>query len=179
VVSFFSGIVDECERAYLGGYPAPLREVLGVRVEEFWPLPSGGTVAIEVALEAGDQAYHGTTWSESVETEGAQVMATFGEDCGAGLGAGLLAGRPAVTRHEFGEGVAWYLATRLEPELMRVILDRAREDAGALPVLPDLPAEVQAVKRGEYLILLNHGEREVSVAGVTVPPRDVRVMGVQ
>ncbi|HEX6685454.1 MAG TPA: beta-galactosidase [Candidatus Limnocylindrales bacterium] len=166
VVSFFTGIVDENERAYQGGYPAPLREVLGVRVEEFWPLPSGGGGAVSVL--AGDGAYHGTVWSEWVQTEGAQVMATFGD--------GFLNGRPAITRHELGNGVAWYLATRPEPELMRVILDRACADAGVRPVLPGLPAGVQAVKRGEYLILLNHGEREETVGDVTLAAKDVRVV---
>ena len=164
VVSFFTGIVDESERTHLGGYPAPLREVLGLRIDEFWPLPAGGTIVVN----AGNESYQGTIWSEWVQAEGAQVMATFGE--------GVLAGRPAVTRHEFGAGVAWYLATRPEPPLMRVILEQAREDAGVLPVLPGLADQVQAVRRGEHLILLNHGDTEVSVSGVTLAPRDVKVM---
>lgn len=164
LVSFFSGIVDEAERAHLGGYPAPLREVLGLRIDEFWPLPEGGTVVVN----AEDERYQATVWSEWVEAEGAQVMATFDS--------GVLKGRPAVTRHEFGAGKAWYVATRPEPRLMRALLDRVRADAGVLPVLPGLPEQVQAVRRGGHLILLNHGETEVSVSGVTLPPKDVKVI---
>ncbi|HCU49162.1 MAG TPA: beta-galactosidase, partial [Micromonosporaceae bacterium] len=174
VVSFFTGIVDDCERAYLGGYPAPLREVLGLRVDEFWPLPVGGTVSVDLAGEG----YHGSVWSEWVEAEGAQPIATFAE--------GELTGRPAVTRHVFGKGVAWYLATRPEPSLMRVLLDRARADAGVEPVLPDLPDGIQAVVRhGEdrsYLLLLNHGNETATVTlpgesdTVTIEPRDVKVI---
>ena len=37
VVSFFSGIVDPNEHIRLGGYPAPFRKFLGIRVEEFCP----------------------------------------------------------------------------------------------------------------------------------------------
>ena len=44
LISFFSGIVDPCERIRLGGYPAPWRELLGLRVEEFAPLPAGASV---------------------------------------------------------------------------------------------------------------------------------------
>ena len=41
LVSFFSGIVDPHDRIRLGGYPAPWRDLLGLRVEEFAPLPEG------------------------------------------------------------------------------------------------------------------------------------------
>ncbi|MEN3613795.1 beta-galactosidase [Plantactinospora sp. ZYX-F-223] len=185
VVSFFTGIVDECDRAYQGGYPAPLRDVLGLRVDEFWPLPADGTVA----LEFGARQHTGTVWSEWVELEGAEAVATFA--------GGELAGRPAVTRHRYGAGVAWYLATRPEPVMMRAVLDRARAEAGAAPVLPDLPDGLQAVVRHgddrSYLLLLNHGaepvtvplprpavdllgDRDRTVDTVTVAPRGVAVL---
>ena len=41
VMSFFSGIVDENEQIRLGGYPAPFRKFLGIRVEEFAPMARG------------------------------------------------------------------------------------------------------------------------------------------
>ncbi|MEO3747642.1 beta-galactosidase [Plantactinospora sp. B5E13] len=155
VVSFFSGIVDECDRVHLGGYPAPLREVLGLRVEEFWPLPVDGAVGLDLDGERRT----GSVWSEWIEPEGARVVATFAD--------GELTGRPAVTRHEYGRGVAWYLGTRPEPDAMRRLLDLARADAGVTPVLPDLPEGVQAIERHgvdrSYLFLLNHGAGPVSV----------------
>ncbi|MFE9654932.1 beta-galactosidase [Micromonospora sp. NPDC006431] len=156
VVSFFSGIVDESDRAYLGGYPAPLRDLLGLRIDEFWPLPAGGTIELDIAGERRT----GTVWSEWIETEGADVLATFAD--------GELAGRPAVTRHSYGAGVAWYLATRPEPTAMAELFDRIRGGAGVEPVLPDLPAGLQAVLRHgpdtSYLLLLNHGAEAATVA---------------
>ncbi|WP_326834243.1 beta-galactosidase [Amycolatopsis rhabdoformis] len=154
VVSFFSGIVDENDRAYLGGYPAPLRDVLGLRVDEFWPLPEGGSIDLSFG---GAPA---TIWSEWVETEGAAVVATFDS--------GELAGRPAITRHAFGSGVAWYLATRPDAAAMRTLFDRITAEAGVSPVLSGLPEGVQAVVRHgveeQYLFLLNHSENAVTVA---------------
>ena len=38
LVTYFSGIVDEHDHVWLGGYPGALRDLLGVRVEEFAPL---------------------------------------------------------------------------------------------------------------------------------------------
>lgn len=42
LVSFYSGTVDDFDRLHLGGYPAPPRKVLGLRVEEFWPAGGDG-----------------------------------------------------------------------------------------------------------------------------------------
>ncbi|UQS26663.1 beta-galactosidase [Amycolatopsis thermalba] len=182
VVSFFSGIVDSCDRAHLGGYPvAPLREALGVSVEEFWPLAPG--ISVPLSPE-----WTGSVWSEAVSLAGADAVATFGD--------GDLAGFPAVTRHAYGRGVAWYLGTRLDPAGMRALVDRAAAEAGVAPVLPGLPAGVQAVRREgpgrKFLFLLNHNTEAVAVdAGVpapdlltdsppatrhTLPPRGVAVL---
>jgi beta-galactosidase len=52
VVSYFSGIVDEHDHVRLGGYPGALREVLGVRVEEFFPLLEGQASRCPAAARA-------------------------------------------------------------------------------------------------------------------------------
>lgn len=116
VMSYFSGIVDEHDRVHLGGYPAPFRELLGLRVEEFDPRPDGG-------------------WAEEIHLEGAEAVTTFPD------------GTPAVTRHTYGEGTAWYLGTRPSQEEMRDLMDRVRAECGVTPVLPDLPEGVQARTR--------------------------------
>ncbi|WP_439379504.1 beta-galactosidase [Amycolatopsis lexingtonensis] len=150
LVSYFSGIVDGCDRAYLGGHPAPLRDVLGLRVDEFWPLD--GSVSLEFADGTTDS---GTIWAEWIELEGAAAIATFTS--------GDLAGRPAITRHAFGDGVAWYAGTRPEPG---PVLGRVCAEAGVTPVIT-APAGVQAVVRhgaeSAYLFLLNHGTEPVIV----------------
>ena len=45
VITFFSGIVDENEHIYLGGYPGAFRDLLGVRTEEFYALQEGEIAA--------------------------------------------------------------------------------------------------------------------------------------
>ncbi len=94
--------------------------------------------------------------------EGAEAVAHFGS--------GPLAGQPAVTRHSYGEGSAWYVATRLEPEAMRSLTDEVCRTASVGPVLPGLPGQVQATVRegdgGRFVFLLNHGQEP---AEVTLP----------
>ncbi|SDK60877.1 beta-galactosidase [Streptomyces indicus] len=127
LMTYFSGITDEHDRVHLGGYPAPFRELLGLRVDEFDPLPHGG----RAELSSGT----GTLWSEDVLLEGAQAVETFAD------------GRPAITRHSFGAGTAWYLATTPDPATLRSLLDRIRAETGIEPVLPGLPPGAQARTR--------------------------------
>ncbi len=47
LVTFFSGIVDPQDRVRLGGYPAPWRDLLGLRIDELAPLPDGAAVRLE------------------------------------------------------------------------------------------------------------------------------------
>jgi beta-galactosidase GanA len=48
VVTFCSGVADQWHRVRTGGYPGALRDVLGVRVEEFHPLAPGTSATLTV-----------------------------------------------------------------------------------------------------------------------------------
>jgi beta-galactosidase len=144
LMSFFSGIVDGNDRVHLGGYPAPFREVLGLSVPEFRPMLDTRPASV---LGAAASA---SVWTDEIALEGAVTKGTVG-------------GEPVLTRHEFGDGVAWYLGTRLDPEAMRRVMDEVTGGAGVQPVLGGLPEGVQAARRGDHLILLNHRTNEVEV----------------
>ena len=55
LLTYFSGIVDENDHVRPGGYPGAFRDLLGIRVEEFCPLPASTTVTL-------DGAPDGRTW---------------------------------------------------------------------------------------------------------------------
>ncbi len=160
VVSFFSGIVDENDAVYLGGYPGALRDVLGVRVDEFLPLAAGQSVSVRAVHSGGDSdsdaepVGSGTVWSEPVELRGAEAVLTYAD--------GPAAGHPAVTRHQFGEGHAWYVSTRLDPATLREILRRAAADAGVAfdTQTPDTLESVQRIGAdgSVYPFTLDHSE---------------------
>ncbi|HZE39077.1 MAG TPA: beta-galactosidase [Stackebrandtia sp.] len=162
LMSFFSGIVDDCDRVHLGGYPAPFRDMLGLWTEEFWPLPEGGDIPVAFTGDLDGLAVRGATvWSEDIHLEGAEALAHFDS--------GPLSGHPALTRHRFGEGTAYYLATRPDDEAMTSIMDLARGTAGVTPVLPGLPDGVQARARVAedgtvHHIVMNHNDAAVVVS---------------
>ncbi|HEX6351141.1 MAG TPA: beta-galactosidase [Candidatus Dormibacteraeota bacterium] len=150
VLSFFSGIVDPSDHIRLGGYPAPFRELLGLRVEDWLPLAAGQ----EIAVAAGGGAARADLWSELLSTQAATVLATFQ--------AAPLYGKPAATKHPFGRGAAYYLATRLDPAAMAGFLRGVWTEAGVTPTL-QTPGGVEAVRRGGKLFLLNHRPEAVDV----------------
>jgi beta-galactosidase len=161
VVSFFTGIVDECDRAYLGGYLGPLCEVVGARVQEWLPLQEHDSLKVQLSDALGGGTCEATVWSEVVTPSTADVVASFQD--------GDLAGAPAVLRNTFGAGTTWYVATRLDRAGMREVVRASLAEAGVAPVLAGLPAAVEAVASvsddgTSAIILLNHSPEHVYVS---------------
>jgi beta-galactosidase len=154
VVTFFSAIVDEDDRVYTGGYTGPLRDMLGVRIEEFAPVEPERMLALDDGTTA-------TLWSERLRPTTAAVEASFVDGPGAGS--------PAITRNAWGAGVAWYVATMPSPERWGTLVADAARVAGVRP-----PARVsggdglvEVVRRtregASYLFAINHSDTEATV----------------
>lgn len=157
LATYFSGIVDENERIVLGGYPALLRKTLGLWVEEWSPMMEGETNRVRFSREK--RTVKASHWCDVVHLEGARALATFQQD--------FFAGSAAVTVNAFGQGAAYYLATKLDlPDLDRV-LATACARAQVAPLLR-VPAHVEvALRENEqrgFLFLLNHGARPATIA---------------
>ncbi|WP_207453954.1 beta-galactosidase [Herbiconiux sp. SYSU D00978] len=129
VTTYFSGIVDENDHVFLGGYPGALRDLLGIRIEEFAPL-----LDTEQALL--DTGVTGTLWTDRIEVTGADVSVL------ARYASGEFAGLPAVTRRDTGDGTATYVSTRLRPAGLAGVVDALLARAG---VESELPAALRGV----------------------------------
>ncbi|QNE35223.1 beta-galactosidase [Leifsonia shinshuensis] len=177
VITFFSGIVDQDDRVRLGGYPGAFTNLLGLHVDEFFPLAAGGSVTL-------DDGATGTVWSEHIVPGAADVVATYAD--------GPLPGSPAVTRNTFGGGSAWYVGTALDRPHLSGLLARAAQEAGV-----DVPADhgdgvEQVLRRGpdaDYRFYINHSDETrparaaglelltgAAVDGLELPPGAVRVV---
>jgi beta-galactosidase len=179
LVTFYSGIVDQDDRVRLGGYPGAFRDLLGVTVEEFAPLPPGDVVTLDTG---------GTCrlWTERLRTTTAEPVARYVD--------GPLPGVPAVTRNAYGAGTAWYVATELRPDALRDVVREATRAADVRPLGPEGDGSVEVVRRRDgsrsYVFVVNHGTRDVehAVTGLElvtgtevdgllrVPAGDVRVV---
>lgn len=161
VVGPFSGVADANAGILTGRSPVLLRELLGVSGEEWVGLPDAPTpVAVEPAWATGPATAEASVLGERLRAEGADVLARFE--------AGHLAGAPAITRHAVGDGAAWYLGAVLSDDALAAVLDDALDAVGVEGVVTGglLPDGVEAVRRGDALFLLNHGE---AMQRLTVP----------
>jgi beta-galactosidase len=166
LISFFSGIVDPHDRIRLGGYPAPWRELLGLRVEEFAPLPEGTVVRLDGAAAAVDAegvgrvggvgvaGGVGRVWQDAIDLRGAEALLRYAD--------GHLVGQAAATRHPYGRGEAFYLGTLPDRATLRGLVERACRRAG-VEFRTDVPPGVEMVRRGDYLFVISHLDRPVEL----------------
>ncbi|NUO41847.1 MAG: beta-galactosidase, partial [Streptomyces sp.] len=124
-------------------------------IEEFSPLLKDQSVRL---TGPDGSELSGDVWTEFVVPRGAETVWTYAD--------GLTAGHPAVTRHRFGSGSAWYVSTRLGAEGLDALIGWAAEDARIAP-RAELPRDVEVVRRagesGTYLFAINHTGSDTKV----------------
>ncbi|MEV6795964.1 beta-galactosidase [Streptomyces sp. NPDC051320] len=183
VTTYFSGIVDENDHVWLGGYPGALRDLLGIRVEEMGPLADGESVT----LGDGSTA---TLWTDRITVVDPDTTVVTD------YATGDQTGHPAVTRRIVpGGGSASYVSTRLGRHL-GPLLSRLLEAADVRSELPsDARGRVELAVRvndaGVYWFLVNRTDQPVVLPGtagkalvghgddagtVTLAPRGVAVV---
>ncbi|PYE53828.1 beta-galactosidase [Deinococcus yavapaiensis] len=161
VTTFLSGVADVSDRVFPGGPPGPLRALLGLWVEEIDALAPEVTNRIVLSEPLGELkgAYDCNLLFDIIRVEGAEVLGTYEGD--------FYAGTPALTRHAYGEGYAWHVASSAEPEFLRKLFGHLCREQRVEPTYPNLPVGVEAVVRGDdddhVLFLLNHGSQAVTV----------------
>ncbi len=161
VTTFFSGIVDENDRVVLGGYPGHLRKVTGVWAEEIDALFPDMRNSIEVSDPAWKQlqgSHQCGLLCDLIHAETAEVVGTYGSD--------FYAGRPALTRNQFGRGAAWYIASDPTQEFVNTLLKHLCQEQGveALLTAPDGVEVTQREKDGKsFTFVLNHNADPVQV----------------
>jgi beta-galactosidase len=166
VATYLTGIVDEFNRALLGGWPGQgLRELFGIWVEEIdqlYPEDEQSIIATDAGKALGlNDAYEAIQYCDRIHAEGAEVLATYGKQ--------FYAGSPAVTINRVGDGQAVYMGSRNDD---RFLLDLMRQLAGDLGLTraldSDLPTGVTAQLRcgddREFVFLLNFTNRPQTIA---------------
>lgn len=133
-----AGLLDEDMSCWPGGKPGPLADILGIRVRESDIPPIDRRVALAPTpgspLPAGAE---GRWMMEVVDTEGAEVCATYAGE--------FYAGTPALTRKDD----AWFLATDLaDGDLGGLLADLAARAGIAIPLAQAAPDGVTLAERG-------------------------------
>ncbi|WP_447007263.1 beta-galactosidase [Saccharothrix isguenensis] len=154
-VTYFSGVVDENDHVWTGGHPGALRELLGIRIEEFGPLPDDRRVDL-------DNGTTGTMWTDRIDVTSAEVEVL------AWYKTGDHADRPAVTRRVTATGSATYVSTRLGAAGLRPVLAELLDAAAIRSELPpEARGRVELAVRGghdaTFWFLINRTDEPVDV----------------
>ncbi|WP_372451749.1 beta-galactosidase [Catellatospora tritici] len=139
LVTYLSGLVDANARVRLGGYPGALRDLLGIVVEEFDPLPPD-------MLRVLDNGAVARGWTEWLSAPYARTTARYPD------------GRAAATSRTDGAGTARYLSCELDDAGLGAWLEAACADAGVAPTVRGLPDGLEAVRADGLLWLFDQAK---------------------
>lgn len=163
VTTYFSGMCDENDQTFLGGFPGPLRNLLGLWAEEIDVLPSdrrNHLVMKDGALDGVSGSWEIDTLCELIHAESAEVLGTYGDD--------WYAGRPALTVNTHGRGKAYYIAGRMEIPFLETFYAKLLRDINAPRALDaPLPDGVAVSRRTngreDFVFVMNFLDRPVGV----------------
>ncbi len=173
VATYFSGIVDEHDLCYLGGFPGPLTDVLGIWSEEIDSLYDGEMNLLHV----DPYAYHGMKKSYDVielcdlfHTKTANVVATYSDD--------FYAHRPAVTVNHYHEGHAYYVGARTKQDFIDdfvgFLLQRHSVASHLNTRLPEaVSVSIRTNGREQFVFLMNFSQKTQSIMSEQLHGREL------
>ncbi len=155
VTTYLSGIADESDLCFLGGMPGPLRDVMGIWVEEtdtLYPEETVKVAADPAGLAGLSGTYDARIFCDLLHPQGAQVLATYASE--------FYAGRPALTVNQFGKGRAYYIASRnddrFHTDFYRRLIQNLQLQCPLGVSLPQgVTAQVRTNGRKDYIFVLN------------------------
>ena len=156
VTTYITGIVDENDLTYLGGWPEIMQEICGVKLGEtdtFYPSDTNRITYQGQTFEVKDYAALLTV------TDG-EVLATYLDD--------FYQGTPAVTRHSFGKGRTYVIGARTEQAFHEMLYNEITEQAGigapfAIGHGKGVSVQVRTADEAAYVFVMNFTEEEQTI----------------
>jgi beta-galactosidase len=148
IATYITGNVDESDLCFLGGFPGPLRETLGIWCEEVDALyPEDRN-----ALVWKGKRYEAFDFCELIHAEGAAVLGTYGDD--------FYAGQPALTMNSRGKGKAYFIAARTGGNFLDDFYRTVTDEAGVRRILDKkfpngVTAQIRSDGKTDFIFLLN------------------------
>ena len=166
IMTFWSGIVDEYDRCFLGSTPNGLDHVLGLRFAEIDGLydheknhliPAGQSVPDTAPHFTRSYSCH--SLCELIRLSDAKPLMVYGDD--------FYAGWPAVTWKSYGLGEAYYVSTATEPDfykdLITGIVPRLFPNRPVAFVPHGIEVTLRENAKGQYLFLQNFNRTETAI----------------
>lgn len=155
VMTYISGLVDEHDLTYLGGWPETLQEIFGIDVLEtdtYYPTDRNYVLY-------KDQSYELKDYATVVELGGAVAEGYYQND--------FYAQTPAVTSHAVGKGKGYYIGGRFDHDFHQVFYGNLIKELGleGTPIKhgKGVSVQVRQSQLHSYYFVMNFTEKEQSV----------------
>ena len=160
ITTYFSGYVNENDLVSLGGYPAELRDMLGLWVEEIDALPPdmNNSMNLVYKLNPMKDNYTCNMVCDIINLEGAEALAVYGSD--------FYKDKPVFTYNKYGDGLAYYIASNPEQAFLNdFALRLAKENNLLLGIENKEGVEITQRFKDNYTLtfVLNHNNEEVTL----------------
>ncbi|MFV0503129.1 MAG: beta-galactosidase [Lachnospirales bacterium] len=106
IATTMTGLVDDNDKCVFGEYPGPLKELLGIRVEEtdaLLPDENNG-------VQYNNKIYKSNMLCDLINLDSAMALGVYEYDFYKGL--------PAVTKNKYGDGNAYYIGTDVKEDFL-------------------------------------------------------------
>lgn len=156
VMTYISGIVNEYDLAYLGGWHKDLQEIFGINpVETDTLYPSDKNRVLY-----NGKTYELKDYATILENHSAAEEGHYQED--------FYANAPAVTSRKFGEGKAYYIGARLEDAFQQdfyqnIVEELSLERAYAVNHGKGVSVQVREDGENKYIFVMNFTEEQQTI----------------
>jgi len=142
IATYLTSYVNETDLCHLGGFPGYLKDVFGIWNEEIDSLYE------ENAIIVNSIEYTVKDFCERIHPDkDTEVIGSYKSD--------FYAGEPAITRHSYGMGTAYYIAARTEQEYLKKIYADIFSDNKIMPIIEYFNNEISVTQRGDRIFVMN------------------------
>ena len=169
VNTFYSGLVNENDLAYESWSPYKLNDVFGIRVEETDALCDG---------EYNEFTYNGKTYKATyacdlLHADTAEVVSTYEKD--------FYRGMPIVTKHNFKNGTAVYIASRTDNDFLYDFYGDIIDDCKISRIVDSKYVEGVMIKERtdgdkSYKFVMNFNNTKTEISNIKLDGYEVKII---
>jgi beta-galactosidase len=153
VMTYISGIVNEHDLTYLGGWHKDLQEIFGmkpVETDTYYPNDKN-------YVSYRNETYELKDYATVIDINTANVEGLYQED--------FYANTPAVTSHQYEKGKSYYIGARLDDQFHRDFYDVLIKDLSLESVFPiihgkGVSVQVRQDQENDYIFVMNFTEEQ-------------------
>ena len=160
ITTTMSGLVDENDRCIFGEYPGPLKEVLGIWVEETDALyPEERNEMVIAGDVTGLKGRYSCNFlCDVIHTRTARPLGVYGSD--------FYKDMTCLTLNRYGEGAAYYIGTEPDEAFLKDFTDKVCLEAGINSLYtasPEVEITCRVSEKASVVFVINHNPTEAEI----------------